>query len=91
MKLMGQSDKDKLKGEESRSRESLELGELCSIPVDNKQLEATQLKLEISKPRTVSYSICPKFESLWLVLCIICNCILVLEIINLNFCAPSTL
>ena len=33
MKLRGQSDKDKLKGDKNRSRESLELGEECSVPI----------------------------------------------------------
>ena len=50
VKLRGQSDKNKLKGDENRSRESLELGEVCSVPIANKQLveEVTQLKADIT-------------------------------------------
>ena len=46
---MGQSDGDKLKDEENRKRESLELGEVCVLSVANKQLagEVTQLKIEL--------------------------------------------
>ena len=49
MKFMGQSDEDTLKGKESRSRESLELGEVCSVSVAYKQLagEVMQLKIEL--------------------------------------------
>ena len=49
MKLMGQSDEDKLKGEENRNRESLELGDGCGVSVANKHLagEVTQLKIEV--------------------------------------------
>ena len=49
MKLMGQSDEDKLKGEENRSRDSFKLGEVCGSSVANKQLagEVTQLKIEL--------------------------------------------
>ena len=49
MNLMGQSAEDQLKGEENRSRESLELGEVCGVSVANKQLagEVTQLKIEL--------------------------------------------
>ena len=51
MKMMGQSDDNKLKGEENRSKESLELGEVCGVSVDNKQLagEVTQLKIEFQE------------------------------------------
>ena len=47
MKLKGQSDEDKLKGKDNRSRGPLGFGELCIVPVDNKQLEVKQLKIEI--------------------------------------------
>ena len=51
IKLMGQSDEDKLKGEENRSRESLELGKVCGVSVDNKQVagEVTQPKIVFHK------------------------------------------
>ena len=54
IKLMGQSDDDKLLGEENRSRESLELGEVCGVSVANKQLagEVTQLKVELRNLKT---------------------------------------
>ena len=35
MKLMGQRDEDKLKGEENRSRESLDFGEVCGVSFVN--------------------------------------------------------
>ena len=49
MKLRGQSDKIMLKDDENRSRESLELGEVCGVPIANKQLaeEVTQMKADI--------------------------------------------
>ena len=49
MKLMGQSDEDKLKGEENRSREPMELGEVYVVSVTIKQLvgEVMQLKIEL--------------------------------------------
>ena len=49
MKLRNQSDEDKLMGEENLERETSELGELCGVPVDNKQLTGgvTQLMIEI--------------------------------------------
>ena len=54
VKLRGQSDKNKLKGEENRSRESVELGEVCGVPIANKQLveEVTQLKADIRNLKT---------------------------------------
>ena len=54
VKLRGQSDKYKLKGDENRSRESLELEEVCSVPITNKELveEMTQLKVDIRKLKT---------------------------------------
>ena len=49
MMFIGKSDEDKLKGEENRNRESLELGKVCDVSVANKQLagEVTQLKIEL--------------------------------------------
>ena len=49
MKLTGQSDESKLKGEENRSREPMELGEVCVVSVTNQQLagEVMQLKIEL--------------------------------------------
>ena len=49
VKLRNQSDEDKLMGEENLERETSELGELCGVPVDNKQLTGgvTQLMIEI--------------------------------------------
>ena len=54
VKLRGQSDKNKLKGDENRSRESLELGEVCSVPIANKQIveEVTRLKTDIRNLKT---------------------------------------
>ena len=54
MKLRGQSDKNKLKGEENRSRESVELGEVCVVPIADKQLveEVTQMKADIRNLKT---------------------------------------
>ena len=54
VKLRGQSDKNKLKGDENRSRESLKLGEVCGVSVANKQLvvEVTQLKADIRNLKT---------------------------------------
>ena len=54
VKLRGQSDKNKLKGEENRSRESVELGEVCGVPIANKQLveEVTQMKADIRNLKT---------------------------------------
>ena len=54
VKLRGQSDKNKLKGEEDRSRESVELGEVCGVPIANKQLveEVTQMKADIRNLKT---------------------------------------
>ena len=54
VKLSGQSDKNKLKDDENRSRESLELGEVCSVSIANKQLveEVTQLKADIRNLKT---------------------------------------
>ena len=51
MKLRDLRNEDMLKGEENLSREPLTLGEVCGVPVDNKQLagEVTQLKIEIRK------------------------------------------
>ena len=47
--LRGQSDVDKLEGEENMSRESVKLGEVCQVSVPKKELavEVTQLKIEI--------------------------------------------
>ena len=49
VELRGQSDEDKLKGEENKSGESFKLGEVCGSSVANKQLagEVTQLKIEL--------------------------------------------
>ena len=49
VELRGQSDEDRLKGEENKSGESLKLGEVCGSSVANKQLagEVTQLKIEL--------------------------------------------
>ena len=49
VELRGQSDEDKLKGEEIKSEESFKLGEVCGSSVANKQLagEVTQLKIEL--------------------------------------------
>ena len=49
VELRGQSDEDKLKGEENKSGEALKLGEVCGSSVANKQLagEVTQLKIEL--------------------------------------------
>ena len=54
VKLRDQSDKNKLKGDENRSRESLELGKVCSVPIANKQLveEVTRLKADIRHLKT---------------------------------------
>ena len=54
VKLRGQSDKNKLKGEENRSRESVELGEVSGVPIANKQLveEVTQMKADIRNLKT---------------------------------------
>ena len=54
VKLSGQSDKNTLKDDENRSRESLELGEVCSVSIANKQLveEVTQLKADIRNLKT---------------------------------------
>ena len=50
-KLRIQRTEDILKGAENKSREPLELGEVCGVPVDSKQLaeEVTQLWIEIRK------------------------------------------
>ena len=49
VKLMGQRDEDKLKGDENESVESFKFGEVCSSSVVNKELagEVTQLKIEL--------------------------------------------
>ena len=49
VELRGQSDENKLKGEENKSGESFKLGEVCGSSVANKQLagEMTQLKIEL--------------------------------------------
>ena len=49
MKMVGQSDEDKLKGKKNKSGESLKLGEVCGSSDANKQLagEVTQLKIEV--------------------------------------------
>ena len=49
VELRGQSDEDKLKGEENKSGESFKLGKVCGSSVANKQLagEVTQLKIEL--------------------------------------------
>ena len=49
VELRGQSDEDKLKGEENKSGESFKLGEVCGSSVANKQLagEVMQLKVEL--------------------------------------------
>ena len=54
VKLWSQSDQNKRKGDENRSRESVELGEVCSVPIPNKQLveEVTQLKADIRNLKT---------------------------------------
>ena len=54
VKLRDQSDKNKLKGDENRSRESLGLGKVCSVPIANKQLveEVTPLKVDIRNLKT---------------------------------------
>ena len=54
VKPRGQSDKNKLKGDENRRRKSLELGEVCSVPIANKQLveEVAQLKADIRNLKT---------------------------------------
>ena len=54
VKLRSQSDKNKLKGKENRSRESVELGEVCGVPIADKQLveEVTQMKEDIRSLKT---------------------------------------
>ena len=49
IKMEGQSDEDKLKGEENKSGESFKLGEVCGSSDANKQLagEVTRLKIEL--------------------------------------------
>ena len=49
MKLIGQSDEDKLNGKDNRSRESLELGEVYGVSVANKKIagDVMQLKIEL--------------------------------------------
>ena len=49
VELRGQSDEDKVKGEENKSGDSFKLGEVCGSSVANKQLagEVTQLKMEL--------------------------------------------
>ena len=51
VKLRGQSDENKLMGEENKSREPLNLEEACGISVANKQLagEVTKLNTELRK------------------------------------------